>query len=206
MKITIHRALAELKLIDSKIDKALLSFNPTGLHRENGKINETETVREFEDNAIAKYQSIQDNIKRKQDIKSAIVKANAVTMVKIGDKEMTISDAITFKQIVGVKRKLADRLLSQYTQTLAKVEQSNSVIDANALKLAEAALQKDNINMNDSDVVAITEPYLKKNTYHFNDVLKAKSKQEIIIEEVELFETEVDAVLSEINATTLIEI
>ncbi|GAG32212.1 unnamed protein product, partial [marine sediment metagenome] len=75
-----------------------------------------------------------------------------------------------------------------------------------ALKLAEAALQKDNVKINDGDAVAITEPFIKKNRFELVDPLKVEELTEELQTDVDDFETEVDAVLSEINAITFIQI
>lgn len=205
-KMTIHRALAELKTIDSKIEKAITQIEPTGIYQDGKLVNNFYKREDFEKDAKAKLQSVNDLIDRKNKIKTAIVKANGITQVKINNHEMTIADAINFKQVIEFKRKLILTLELKHKSAKANAEQNNNKVDENALRLAEAALQKDNVKINDGDAVAITEPYLKKNRFHLLDPLNVEQLINALEQEVEDFESEVDAVLSEINAITLIEI
>ena len=38
-KMTIHRALSELKLIDAKIEKGIAAINPTGMYQKDKLVN-----------------------------------------------------------------------------------------------------------------------------------------------------------------------
>jgi molybdopterin converting factor small subunit len=205
-KMTIHRALAELKLIDARIEKAIEAMEPTGLTQSGRLVNQVYKQEEFEESARAKFQSVNDLIERKTKIKSAIVRANGVTLVTINEKNMTIADAINFKYVVEYKKKLINTLEKRHRSMVAKMEMTNKQVEDNALKLAEAALQKDNVKISDGDAVAITGPYIEKNQFHLIDPLKVEELVGKLRDEVNAFESEVDAVLSEINAVTIIEV
>lgn len=205
-KMTIHRALSELKVIDSRIEKAISAIEPTGVAQKDKLVDQLYKKEDFEKGAKAKFQSVSDLIDRKIKIKSAIVKANAVTQVEINGEKMTIAEAINFKQVIDLKKELIASLEQKHRNAKARVEKKNKEVEDNALRLAEAALQKDNVKINDGDAVAITEPYLTKNQYHLIDPLKVDKLLEKLQTEVLDFESEVDAVLSEINAITVIEI
>ena len=204
--MTIHRGLAELKLMDSKIEKAIHTIVPTGIMQEGKLVNNFYPKEDFEKSAKAKFQSIQDLLDRKTKIKAAIIRANVTTEVTISGRKMTIADAINYKALVKSKKQLIQDLEKKYRQSKLNVEEKNTKIEENAIRLAEAALQKDNVKINDGDAIAITEPYLKRNNYHLVDPLKVEEITEKMQDEVDAFETEVDAVLSEINAITTIEI
>lgn len=205
-KMTIHRALAELKLIDARIESAIGSIEPTGCMQKDKPVNLYHKPEDFEKNAKAKFQSVNDLIERKTKIKSSIVRANGVTQVEISGVKMTIADAINYKGVVLFKKNLIATLKSKHASAKAFTEKNNAQVEANALRLAEAALQKDNVKINDSDALAITEPFLEKNRFMLVDPLKVDELVEKLTNEVNAFETEVDAVLSEINAITTIEI
>ena len=145
-------------------------------------------------------------IELKHKIKSSITSANAKTKVKIADNEMTISEAINFKTIIGFKKELITSLTDKSNATKRKIEEANVRIENNALTLAQSALQKDNVKISDNDAIAITKPYIEANEYNFVDPLNIEKLIEKLTNEVEAFEVEVDAVLSEINAITIIEI
>jgi len=64
----------------------------------------------------------------------------------------------------------------------------------------------DKVKPTDDDVKAIVDPFVKRNQFHLVDPLVAEALIEKLKKEVEDFEMEVDACLSEINATTFIEV
>lgn len=204
-KMTIHRGLAELKLIDARIEKAISQIIPSGTMQKQKKVNGLFDKEDFESAASGKLQSVNDLIQRKRKIKSAIVFANATTKVDIGGNEMTIADAINYKPVIESKKLLVTRLKQQHKVAVLEVAQKNQLVSQNALKLAEAALSKDNVKINDGDAVAITKPYIEDNTFHLVDPLKVDGLIEKIESEIAEFEAEIDATLSEINAITFIE-
>ena len=141
-------------------------------------------------------------------IKAAIVQSNSLAKVVIADKEMTVADAITFKSVIELKKQLIERLERTYKSTLAQIEQSNNQVEDNAIRLAEAELRGDGMTQArlEKERQTIMEPFVERNEFHLVDPLKVERKIEELRKEVEGFETEVDAVLSESNATTFIEI
>lgn len=208
-KMTIHRALAELKLIDSRIDKAINVVEPTGLMQKDKLVNGFYVKDDFEKDVKAKYQSVTDLIDRKNKIKSAIVKANGSTDVTIGGKTMTIADAINFKTVIAVKKNLIDTLKKKHNSVKAKFNSENEKINNVALENAKIMIGKqgdDRVKPNDEDVKNIVEPFVKRNEFHLIDPLKVEELTEKLQNEVDEFEVEVDAVLSEINSLTEIEI
>lgn len=204
-KITIHRALSELKLIGSKIEKGIEEMIPSGHQQKDRLVNGVYERADFENNASAKYQSVIDLIDRRNKIKSAIVIANGITKVTIASKEMTIADAINLKAVIEFRKKLIESLKKKHNQQKAIVEKHNTQVDANALKLAEAALQKQNVKIGDDDVQKVIAPFVEANKAVLVDPLKVETKVQELEKEVSDFEAEVDAVLSEINAVTFIE-
>lgn len=204
-KMTIHRALTELKMIGKRLEDKIGSIVPLGLAQEGKLINGLHERKEFEKNAKSRYQSVMDLIDRKARIKKAVLAANSKTKVKIAGKSMTIADAIHAKEIIGFKHHMLNSLEELWRRIKAEAERKNEKVDKEALDIAIAALKKDNVKIGDKDAVAITEPYRKVNTYHIVDPLDAEKVIEDLKEEVDQFEAEVDAVLSEVNATTFIE-
>lgn len=209
IKMTIHRALAELKLIDSKIEKAIIVVDPIAIMQKDKLVNGSITQEDFISNAKAKYQSVNDLFDRKVKIKSAIIKANSGTTVKIGDNEMTIADAINFKTLIEFKKKLITTLAARDRKVKATLMTDNEKINELALNNAKIMLGKQTDNTvlpTDADVKAITDPFIERNQWTLVDPLNLETTLEVLNAEVDEFETEVDAVLSEINAITIIEI
>jgi hypothetical protein len=205
-KMTIHRALSELKLIDAKIEKQTVDIYPVGLYQKDKKIGSLHTPEEFAVSAQSKYDSVMGLIERKVAIKKAIVEANAKTKVKVAGKEMTIADAITYKAVVNFKSQLADSLRSKFLSAVGAMNKSNEQIEKNCQAILEATFGKESTKVSSGDLENVRKPYMDANEVRLFDPLKIQERIETIENEVEAFKTEVDAVLSEINATTFIEI
>lgn len=206
-KMTIHRALSELKLIDARIEKAINLVDPAGLMQLGKPVNGFVSKEDFEKDVLSKYQSVTDLINRKNSIKSAIVRTNGSTIVKIGVKEMTIADAINFKTVIAVKKRLINTLLQKFIQVKGKFIQENEKVNSVALDNAKIMIGKqgdDRVKPTDEDVKNIVEPFVKRNEFHLVDPLKVDELTEALQLEVDEFEAEVDAVLSEANAVTFI--
>lgn len=205
-KMTIHRALSELKLIDSKIEKQINEIVPSGIYQKGKLINNYVKEDDFSTSAKSKFDSVNDLIARKNAIKSAIVEANGVTKVKVSEKEMTIADAINFKAVVKFKKKLIETLKAKQQQAVAQLNQQNAVVEQNVQRILEATFGKENVKAGKDDVESVRKPYMDANEFHLFDPLKVAEKVEAMEKEVGDFEMEVDAVLSEINAVTFIEV
>lgn len=204
--MTIHRALSELKLIDSKIEKQISELLPTGTYQKNKLIIGYIKEEDFTNSATSKFQSVTDLINRKSAIKSAIVQANGATKLKLGGKEMTIADAINFKSAIKFKKQLIDRLKNVRNASIADMNNNNAIVEQNVQKLLEYTFGKENVKVDPKDMEAVRKPYIEANEFHLFDPLKVNEKIEAMEKEVGDFEMEVDAALSEINAVTFIEV
>lgn len=203
-KLTLHRALAELKMLDKKISRKTLNLVTVGSKKGQEDKVGTQTLEEFNRSAVADLQSVQALIERKNTIKSAIVVANSNTKVKIGETEMSISDAITMKATISLKENLVSKLKKELKGQLAVVERHNAQVDANALQLVKAALDGES-ETNSEAALAISKPYKESNSFSLVDPVGIEEIIKVLEDEVEVFKMEVDAVLSEANATTVIE-
>ena len=206
--MTIHRALVDLKLIDSKIEKGISEIEPTGMMQQDKPVNDFYKKEDFESAAKAKLQSVLDLIERKNKIKSAIVMSNGITIVEVAGKKMTVADAINYKNIIVFKKQLLASLSKKHNKVKSKVQTENEKVNNVALENAKIMIGRqgdDKVKPTDDDVKAIVEPFVKRNELHLVDPLKVEELIEKMNSEIELFEAEVDAVLSESNSLTTIE-
>lgn len=204
-RMTIHRALSELKLIDTKIEKQISEIIPTAYYQKDKPIMGYMKAEEFSTAAQSKYDSALDLIKRKVSIKSAIVAQNAITIVDVGAAKMTIADAITFKAVIEFKKKLIYALKQKHVKAVSEMNSNNNIVENNVQRLLEATFGKENVKVSKEDVDAVRKPFLDANIFTLLDPLDVTKKLESLEKEVFDFEAEVDAVLSEINAVTFIE-
>jgi NADPH:quinone reductase-like Zn-dependent oxidoreductase len=205
-KMTIHRGLSELKLIDSKITSEIDIIRPLGVYQKGKLISGYLKEEDFSKQAQSSYDSINDLIKRKTLIKSAIVTANGVTKVSISGKEMTIADAINFKSVITFKKQLLNQLTSIHSASTGALNKNNEVVTANLNEILKHTFGKDNVKVSKEDVENVSKPFLDANEFHLFDPIKTSEKIRELETEISTFEMEVDACLSEINAVTFIEV
>ena len=210
-KMTIHKALAELKTMDDRINKAIRSTSYVlAVKHSAEKINGVK-VSNFKEQMRSGYQKVADLIKRRDAMKRAVVLSNATTKVKIGDNEYTAAEAIEMKNH-GMEFRSA--LLSQMNLDYIAAQNDLARNGGEALeKKAEqyvlsviAAQPKDSKMSADSDVMkGLRQTYIENNTYDLVDPLDITKVMEALNAEINEFNAEVDAALSVSNALTVIE-
>lgn len=204
--MSIHRGLAELKLMDSKIKKRIEEISPVGIYQKGKLINQTTTEDEFVKTANSTKDSIVDLMKRKSLIKSAIVKANSTTEIDINGKSMTIAEALNEKALVLIKKEFVQSLKSKKLHFVAQMNKNNEQVEENIQQILVATFGKENVKVGHGDVDSVRKPYMEANEFLLSDPLKVDDLIKKYEDEIEEFESEVDATLSEINAVTQIEI
>ena len=195
-KISITRALNTLKLLDKKISKSIESSQFA-----NYTVGGKSYLDKYTPNED--LQSINDLISYRARLKSAIMASNAVTLVTVGDIKMTVVQAIETKDSIKYRK----QLLRKIKQDLANVERivtdTNEQVQVRLDRLVEASLGSDKSK---SEYDAIAKPFLEKNEAKSVDSVKYDKIAKDLEAEIDLFESEVDLVLSESNATTFIEV
>lgn len=210
-KITVHKALAELKVIDDRIVKAINNgkYVVSNKHS-NDKIGGV-TVSVFRDNMKSSYQKVTDLINRRNSLKRAVVLSNARTMVTINGTEYTVAEAIDMKNHgMEIYKTLLRELNAQYQRALYELENNSG---ESLEKKAEnyvlsviAAQPKDSKMSIDSDAMkSLRKDYIANNTYDLIDPNEISKKIEYLTDMISEFQTEIDSVLSVSNALTIIE-
>lgn len=209
--MTIHKALAELKVIDNRINRAICdgSYVIANKHS-NEKIGGT-PINVYKERMKADYQKVDDLIKRRNAIKRAVVLSNATTKVKVGDVEYTVAEAIEMKNHgMEFVDDFAKVIASQYARAKAEIDKnSGDAIEKRAEQYVLSVIQaqpKDSKMTVDSDAMkALRKTYIENNTYDMIDPLGVDDIIERMTNEVNEFNTEIDAALSVSNALTVIE-
>lgn len=197
-KISITRALSELKLLDKRIRKLIKSSCFIDY-----TVNSKQNVKDF--NPESDLQSVNDLIARRKNIKSAIMKSNATTNVTIGGVTMTVIDAIEMKEGIEYKKLLREKMLIQRRDVLSLIENINIDVDARLDKLLQANFGKES-KTKDSETEAISKPFLERNQAVESDPIGINDVYMDLDTEIDEFESEVDFTLSESNSTTFIEV
>lgn len=89
-KMTIHKALCELKILDSRINNAISSarFCLANKHS-NEKVNGV-TVEEYQETMKASYNKASDLIRRREAIKRAVVLSNEKRLLKLVERNIQL--------------------------------------------------------------------------------------------------------------------
>ncbi|QGG53180.1 hypothetical protein [Lysinibacillus pakistanensis] len=204
-KLSIHRALTELKMLNHRIEAATNDVSTVLANRKsNSKINGVE-IQEYEKQMQSSYDKVVGLIDYRNRIKSLVVESNAKTKVTVGKEEMTVAEAIERKQSIQFEKKLLEVMQQQYRSAINMVAKENDALPAKLeTYLINILGNKD--KQSPEEVKLHTETFMKRNEYELIDPMNVKKKIEVLNSRIEEFESEVDAVLSESNATTFIEI
>lgn len=206
-KITVTRALAELKMLDKRIVKKTSEtlFVDCYQRRADKALKSNVTKKEFESNLVGNYKSIVDLIARRSNIKKAILKSNSNTNVKIADKTYTVAEAISAKDSIVLQQTLLDKMSKDYTLVNKKIEDNRQALEETVANMLEKNLGND--KKTDKEAYNnIASPFIEANEFNMLDPIKIKNKIDKLSEEVEEFMTEVDFVLSESNSRTDIKV
>lgn len=206
-KISITRALAQLKLLDSRIKKEIANTRFVGIYQARDRIVKGTNLNreEFEKKAISEKQSIDDLIKRRMVIKSAILISNANTSVVIGGEKYLVVEAIERKNSIEYDKHLLASMRSQYTENVNIIETNNTKINNQIDDMVKANLGADKqVSKNDYDNVS--KPFRDQNELKMSDPIKLEYEIEKLDKKIDEFLSEVDFILSESNSRTEIEV
>jgi hypothetical protein len=199
--MSITQALAELKLLDKRIQKALDRVTWADVKTKSHPVD-TEA---FKKSVQAEYQSFQDLVKRRDTIKRAVVISNATTQVTIGSWKGTVAEAIEYKTSIGYKHRLLDVMRLQLLTAKEQFKNQQESVDARLEKLLHSELGKD-VKTSPETITALTNSFRENNKVELVDPLDLAERCRVLEEEIEAFETNVDWVLSEANGKTQIHI
>jgi hypothetical protein len=198
--MSITQALAELKLLDKRIQKALDHVEWADVKSKSNPIDSEKFTR----TARAEFQSFADLVKRYDTIKRAVVLSNATTRVRVGTWEGTVAEAIEYKRSIYYKRRLLDVMKNQLFTAKELYKTQQEAVDARLEKLLHSELGKD-VKTSPETITALTNTFRENNKVEIVDPLDLAARTRELEEEIESFETNVDWVLSETNGKTLIQ-
>lgn len=190
--MTLTRAITELKTLTNRFN----SFHTDDLIRVLPK-NKTDSV---VDTALDKFNGM---MSRMIALKKAITKANSETFVKIKGKDYTIAEAISLRVLYNEVIDNFHNVHIHLSRARSTADQKNEESRNNAF---ESLVTSDRPNSNDESLEAMRKVINKHlidtelQVYREKDVDKINAMRDNIND----FLMEIDFVLSEINATTMI--
>ena len=203
--MNIHKALCELKILDDRISRAVDDCRYVGVTKIVSKRVGSQTVDEFCNSVKDGYKSAMDLIKRRQAIKTAVVKSNATTTVVIGGNTYTIAEAIEMKNhgLDGEKRMLR-YMVSRLAEAEALINRTRSDVESRA-----DAFIRDQTGSQESkteDLLKMRQDYIAMQDVELVDPLHIREIIKTLDEKINTFMSEVDSALQTSNANTEITI
>ena len=205
--MTVHKALAELKVLDSRIESAILSGDFVITKKNNQDTVKGKTAEQYKAKAAEVFQKASDLILRRNAIKNAVVVSNAKTTVKIGDKDYTVVEAIEKKNHgMDYYVQLRDVLRQQLAKQKSELEKHNASLQQKAEQFVTGLMGNKDAKTNGDEFDASVRTYIKSNSMELIDPVGLEKRIEELDSMITAFMTEIDAALSVSNALTTIEI
>lgn len=205
MKMSVTRALAELKLLDKRIHTVMNSAKFVDFSIGEKAVNGYASNKEYEDKVKSAYQSVKDLIKRRNDIKSAVVLSNAMTKVKIAAKEYTVAEAIERKTSIQYEEQLMQKMKNEYTKVTNSINRKNEEVKEELNRKLDALYGREAKTKVDENN-ELVKSYRHDNEAKMIDPLHIRSAYEKLEQDIDEFLSEVDFVLSTSNTLTEIEV
>uniref|UniRef100_A0AAU8B7P1 Uncharacterized protein n=1 Tax=Dulem virus 39 TaxID=3145757 RepID=A0AAU8B7P1_9CAUD len=207
-KMTVHKALAELKLLDSRIEKAIAEgiYCVANKHS-NDKINGI-ALDEYTNIMKGRYDKATDLINRRKAIKRAVVLSNSVTRVNVAGTEYTVAEAIEMKNHgVEFDKMLLEAMQKHYKNAQMQINQENGKdLEERADLYVTAIYGQKEGKTNTADIEKVKSDFLAANQYELIDPIRVLDKIEELEKNINDFMAEVDSALSVSNALTEITI
>jgi hypothetical protein len=204
-KMSVQRALTELKNVSSRIENGISSLNLVKAHQK-GKNIGPQTVESFVNSGKENLQSITDLVKRASKLKTAINMSNTVTEVTVAGKTMTVLEAIIKKDVIKHEAHLLAVIEHQLLKETRTMDAKNVEVSERAENLAKSFLSADSKTDAAGQVKKIQDDFIESNNWLLANGTFAHEFVSLHKGETQEFLNEVDFTLSESNAVTLIEI
>jgi hypothetical protein len=208
-KMSITRALAEIKRLDDRIEKAIASeFVNVAVGRNENKrsTNRSETLQDTQSKIQSNRDTLTSMFDKRAKIKAAVVQSNAVTKITLGKEELSVAEAIEKKKSIDLKRRLSVTLKQQLNRANELVKNLNEKLDQTIETNLATIYGNDKGKADASMYNAIAEPQKNQKEASLIDPIKIQKWIEELDEEISITDTELDFILSESNAKTEIEI
>jgi hypothetical protein len=200
-EISITQALAEIKLIRIRLRNRLEFCNFIKMKTKKSLIDSDK----FTKNAKSDYQGYIDLMERYNRMKSAIVTSNARTVVKVGDREYTVAEAVERQRNIHYEEEILRVMKDQYIEVMAEFEKHKETEQARVDRLLSTELGKDS-KTNIDVIKGLTETFLAENKAEIIDPLGLEERIKEIETSIQDFTTNINWILSEVNGKTLISV
>lgn len=201
-QISITRALTRVKVIEKQLEQLSYDKYVRSVLEQDKDKKQSEDFKSESKSNFDKFNSLFDESVALQKV---IRKSNEDTLVRISGKEMTVSEALILKSLIEHKQQLLSNIRDQNSNANNEIEKAEAQIESKAQSFVQSLKTENQSQIDDAMKVgrlSATKELRKVRLTGLNVEQILKEDLEFVQE----FLVEVDYVLSESNATTLIEI
>lgn len=210
MKISVTRALAEIKSltarIQTKTSESLFVAVSKGTGDQRTVADSTVAPATLENRIRADFQSLSDMLARRDMLKRKVIASNGVVKVTIGGEEFTVAEALERKGSIALTLSILEVVRQQFTVCTTKAMQLNNALNAEIEKAVQMAYGNEKGKVDEQQYKAVAAPRIAKHEAALIDPINIEKWFAETNNTCMEFMTEVDFVLSEANAKTEIEI
>lgn len=207
-KMSVHKALCELKTIDARIEKTIRATTYVFANKHNNTKVNGMSLGDFCVEIKANHKSAQDLIARRDAIKRAVTLSNATTTVMISGKEFTVAEAIDFKNhTIPLKSDMLSKMASDNMRARSAADAANgSALEARADEYIKSLYGNVDMKGASEEIKKVRADFIAAQTTELVDPLKITDEMATLEKEINDFTVEIDSALSVSNALTELEI
>lgn len=211
MKMSITRALAEIKRLDDRINREIMNGTFVGVTVGKNQLRKmhqgNQTISDAEAAIKGSFQRVDALMRNRERIKAAVVKSNATVEVTIGDRTLTVAEAIELKKSVSLKETYLVQLRRHLQAATINIEAIREKMQQSIDRSIDAVYSSGSTQKVTSEQYdAVAKPQEERSTPALLDPADIASRITALEADVSLVKTELDFVLSESNARTDIDV
>lgn len=214
--LTVQEALNLLKVLDKRIERKLGDTKYVGVVQEDKLVYPVSSKGDkdkFISDAKSSIDSLLDLIAYRHALKAGVLRSNALTEVVIGDKTMTVAEAIDYKTSIQSEKDLVQTLVRDLTQATTKMTRINDDIDT-ALEKKQNSLLSSGSGSDTDDKNSVFIKFLKEQAEKEKATVLELEVGKVLVSDyikdkldsIEQFEQTVDFKLTASNVATEITV
>lgn len=207
-KMTIHKALSELKALDARIEKSIRGTSFVFANKHSNATVSGVKVSDVCDLIKSSYQSINDLMARRSAIKKAVMLSNAVTKVTIGGAEYTVAEAIEIKNnAIPMMKNLLTKMNLDNSNAATEARRGNGDnLEMRADAYVKTLYENADMKNASEQIKKVREDFIASQTVEIVDPIGITDEMKKLEDKINAFVVDVDSALSVSNALTEIEI
>lgn len=207
-KMNVHQALAELKLLDKRIQSAIVGVTWVFPNEHANTVVNGVKLIDVVAGIVSQHQKVTDLIAYQSALKRAVVLSNAVTKVTIAGEEMTVAEAIEMKNHgMATLAALRDQMLKDHRRAESTAEINNgSRLESRATEFVKSMTGQTVTREVTGELKQMRDDFIKNHTTELVDPIGVMKIAGELNDRIDAFTAEVDAVLSTSNSLTEITV